>query len=134
MRAVAVAALGRLQAVEALPAILRLHDDTSALVRQNLAAALGLLGASTPAAVNRPQTLTVSVRGARLKLWLTVWRWWKRRHKTRDQLQAIVDCLRGELLDVSPSVRVQAAESVAQDGSRRRDRCSGVARRVARHR
>jgi HEAT repeat protein len=117
VRGIAVAALGRLRAFTALPMLLRLADDPSDQVRQNLAEALGNLGAVGGAAARQEHYTTVRLRRARMRLWLHVWWWWERRRQIREPLSAIVSALRSRLSDSVSSVRLQAIQALGKVGA-----------------
>jgi HEAT repeat protein len=118
VRAVAVAAAGHMEAAEALPVLLKLGDDPSPAVRQNLAAALGTIGAKgcVPA---RRLPRPIQLRRARMRLWLQAsWWWWKKRYQLAEPLAAVALALRTKLADSSPGVRLEAAKSLGLIGQR----------------
>jgi HEAT repeat protein len=119
VRAVAVAALGRLRALAALPRLLRRSEDPSPVVRQSLVEALGLLGAPA-SAVACQNKRAVAVRRGRLRLWMRVWWWWAQRLRQDDPLAAVVAGLRHRLADVAPRVRLCAAQALGAIGPQAR--------------
>lgn len=115
VRAVAVAALGRLHAIEALPAVARLDADPSDLVRQEVAEALGTLGG--PALHSAQKRSRIPVRKA------TPQRRWPFRRRAAlttahppDLVALAVTTLRGRLADDASAVRVRAAVALGQVG------------------
>jgi HEAT repeat protein len=118
VRAVAVAALGRLRATDALPRLLRLADDPNDAVRLHVVEALGAIGeAGTPPVATRE--LSATWRRRRPRFWMRVWWWWQRRRRI-DPIPAVVAALRVKLADIGPAVRVQTAQALASVGPRAR--------------
>jgi HEAT repeat protein len=114
VRAVAVAALGRLTALEALPRLVRLSRDESAWVRQSLAETLGLLGSASPEAGRRRRWFRRRRRAAGPG-WLARWTGWARRKLPPQELA--VATLRSLLADPATQVRVQAAAGLGKIGT-----------------
>ena len=122
MRALAVAALGHMHALEDLPMLMPLlvllaHDPSEA-VRQNLVEALGVLGgASTD--MDRTGHLRLRSLGLRAH-W--IWRWfvWKRGftapEPSADPIKLAVLTLQDALTDKSATVRTQAARALGRLG------------------
>lgn len=106
VRAVCAAALGRLNALDALPTLLALERDESEFVRQSLAEALGSIAAAARTA--EPPARRRWFRRRRP--------WWFRRRfadcATSDPVPAAVQCLRSLLQDSHAAVRGQAAQSI----------------------
>jgi HEAT repeat protein len=136
VRYVAVAALGRLHAVEALADMAALRKDRSDLVRQALAEALGVIAAADglPSKVHRRPRLHHFLR-----LWLPRYRRlvalaelfrhggemrpggptrMPRRERDLDTAAVVAAALRRLLADESAAVRVQAARSLGLVGAR----------------
>jgi len=111
VRAVCAAALGHLNAREALPALAALTRDPGDHVRQSLADGLGLIAA----AAGRTDR-AARVRGRRGPRR----RWFRRRAALRplaDPMPLVLTALRELLRDESAAVRGAAAVAVAQAGS-----------------
>jgi HEAT repeat protein len=110
VRGVSAAALGHLNAREALPGLAALTRDPSDHVRQGLADAL--------AAYVRSAARTEKLRGGRRFRGRR--RWFRRsplpRHAPFDPMSLIVGTLRELLADANAAVRVQAAAALAATG------------------
>lgn len=111
VRGVAVAALGRLHAAEAVPALAALRDDASEWVRQCLAEALGTIGAAAP----KQRRRVARVLGSPGQ-W--VWRLLRRQPLAarQDPAAATLETLRRLLADPSAAVRRAAAAALGQLG------------------
>jgi len=120
VRAVAAAALGHLQALDSLPALVALRDDPSEWVRQSLAEAFGLIGSA-------------GTRAMRSRRWLArafgagpahrPWPFWKQPPlpvPEADPRGLVLEALRGALADPLPTVRIQAALACGQLGVKAR--------------
>lgn len=125
MRALAVAALGELCTLDELPLLVPLAHDPSEGVRQNLCAALGVVGAAS-ADTNRTGRLRCRTLRSRVR-WLG--HWFNRRAATvsdepphvpapsPDPIHLAVLTLRSALADNSAVVRTQAARSLGRMGT-----------------
>lgn len=117
VRAVAVAALGRLKAVDTIPLLAALSQDSSAVVRQSVAEALGSLGtARTVSTVDGwPHGRRRWLRGRAQGWWLA----WRRRATPTppcDPVKLAVQTLEDSLADDSAAVRTQATQALGQIG------------------
>ena len=111
VRAVCAAALGHLNAREAMPALTALTHDASDHVRQSLADGLGVIAAAA-ARSDRAER----VRGRR-RLRRPWFRRRPHRQPTFDPLPLAVSGLRELLADESAAVRTQAADALARAGT-----------------
>src|SRR5262249_12431302 len=118
-RAVALAALGHLRALDAVPQMVRLRRDASELVRQSLMEALGIIGS--------PGTQKLRKRWGWVRGALRKPRGWLRwlvggregattSRRSRDPLRLAVTTLRGALGDEVVPVRLAAARALGQIG------------------
>jgi HEAT repeat protein len=110
VRAVAVAALGRLDALAALPRLVQLANDPNEWVRQALAEALGELGCEAN------QLLRKKTKRGRGTMSGRRWLGWLRRRRGRGPVELAVETLRAALGDTSPAVRSQAVTSLGRIG------------------
>jgi HEAT repeat protein len=112
VRAVAVAALGHLHALDAVPELVELLTDPSVWVRQALAEALGTIAGPTGRAGRRRRSVRRALRAS--GTW--VWRVLRRRRPPPapvvDSLALAVSSLRAALSDPAVAVRTQAAQSL----------------------
>lgn len=119
IRAIVVATLGHLHALDCVVPMVGLVDDPSDMVRLSLAEALGLVSGIGLRPVRTPR-----LRGRRLKALLEKLRWlkrWRQRHSgpvtVQDPMQAAVEALQKLLGDSATAVRSQAALSLGLIGS-----------------
>ncbi|WP_406700110.1 HEAT repeat domain-containing protein [Singulisphaera sp. Ch08] len=119
VRAVAVAALGLLNAGDTLPLLAALSQDPSALVRQSVAEALGTLGTARAKSTvgARVRDRRRWLRGRALASWLA-----RRRRATptpppRDPVELAVETLESALTDDSAAVRTQAVRGLGRIGT-----------------
>jgi HEAT repeat protein len=118
VRAVAVTALGRLTALEALPRLVGLSQDASALVRQSLAEAVGAIGSTVPQTSRRRRWFRRRGHSAGpTPGWLGRFTGWLRRERKRSPQELAVATLRALLTDAETQVRTQAAASLGRIGS-----------------
>ena len=118
VRAVAVAALGLLNAVDTVPLLAALSQDPSAVVRQSVAEALGTLGTARTGS-------TGEGRASGRRRWLRgrVKGWWLRRRRRAtatppcDPVELAVKTLEDAFADDSAAVRTQAVQSLGRIGS-----------------
>ncbi|SIN87371.1 HEAT repeat [Singulisphaera sp. GP187] len=118
VRAVAVAALGLLHAVDTVPLLAGLSQDPCALVRQSVAQALGTLGSARTATsgVARARVLRLGLRDHAKRFWLAR----RSRRATpeppRDPVELSVETLEAAFADDSAAVRTQAVQSMGRIG------------------
>jgi len=110
VRAVAVAALGRLRATASLPRLARLAADPSDLVRLSVAEALGDVVGSGPQGAARPPQVRGQGRVSRLIRGRRV------EEAVIDPVAVAVPALRAVLGDASAAVRAAAAASLGRMG------------------
>jgi HEAT repeat protein len=119
MRALAVAALGHLHALDELPLLVpllvQLAHDPSDAVRHHLVEALGLIGAecANPNRAGRRRTLPLRLH------WMQRWLWWQGGHALApcpDSRKLVMLTLREALADNATAVRTQAARSLGHIG------------------
>ncbi len=122
VRAIVVATLGRLQALQTVALLAQLVDDESDLVRHSLAEALGDIGTagSRPTRLIRPRAPRPRSLTERLH-WLKRWRRRRELAPPRDPMILILDTLRKALADNSTTVRIQAAQSIGKIGAPARE-------------
>jgi HEAT repeat protein len=119
IRAVVVATLGRLQAVEIAGHLAQLAEDPSDIVRQSLAEAMGFLGGASLRPVQR-----IRRRRHRLRHLFQELRWSRRRRKpikpvaVQDPVELAITTLQQCLGDKTIAVRNQAANSLGLIGGR----------------
>jgi HEAT repeat protein len=118
VRAISIAALGRLHAVETVPLLVALGHDPSDVVRQSLVEALGVIGSAPaqPAPKKRGTGRRPGWRGRGLG-WLFAW---KRRGAPVSLSRPIDLCvvtLQSALVDSSAAVRTQAALALGRIGT-----------------
>ena len=113
VRAIAVAALGRLHALEALPLLVALGRDPSDMVRLCLVEALGVLGSTGLRSVSLKRGKTLRGRRDRVVFQLEKA---PRPALLPDPVALAVRALRSALADESAAVRTQAALALGQIG------------------
>jgi HEAT repeat protein len=117
VRAVAVAALGRVDAIRALPRLAWLSNDPSEWVRQSLVETLGLLGsAATHLARQRRRFRRLAPPRRHWLGWVVRLKGWARRDRKLTPVELAVETLRSTLADPSAAVRRQAAASLGDVG------------------
>src|SRR6185437_6669653 len=116
VRGVAASALGHLHALDAVPVLVQLTQDSSDWVRQALAESLGGIGGANASATRRRSMRRV-VRVSRAWLWRAFRR--KEKHALPPRINPIdlaVSTLRTLLADASATVRIQAIRSLGEMG------------------
>ena len=113
VRAIAVAALGRLHALEVLPLLVALGRDPSDMVRLCLVEALGVLGSTGLRSVSLKRGKTLRGRGIG---WFFSWKKRLAPALLPDPVALAVRALRSALADESAAVRAQAALALGQIG------------------
>jgi HEAT repeat protein len=117
VRAVAAAALGRVDALKALPRLALLADDPSDVVRLSLAETLGSLGRTAAHAARRRRRFRRLVpTKRRWPGWVLRLRSWARRERKFTPVDFAVETLRPALRDPVAAVRKQAAASLCEIG------------------
>jgi HEAT repeat protein len=117
VRAVAAAALGRLQAFEALPMLVRAAHDPSEWVRLSLVEALGHVCGPDTRVTQKKWSIRLAVRGAgRWYKWVFLWRKWYWHFRLPHPVELAVATLRAALADPATPVRRQAALTLGQIG------------------
>jgi HEAT repeat protein len=122
VRAVAVSALGRLHALEALPALSHTTQDASEMVRQSLVEALGTIASPGSKTLRKKWSIRLSLqvsrrwfgRVLRLKRWLLS-------VKELKPVELVTDVLRRLLSDPLAEVRMKAAQTLANFGAEAAD-------------
>ena len=114
VRAVVVAALGRLRAIDTVPRLVALGEDPSEVVRLSLVVALGVIAGATGPPIHKSRRH----RPHRRRLgW-----WWRRKRVAPglppDPIVLAVGTLQTALADASPAVRTQAALALGRIGPR----------------
>ncbi|HKI30664.1 MAG TPA: HEAT repeat domain-containing protein [Gemmataceae bacterium] len=117
VRAIAVAALGRLHAVDTVPLLVALARDPSDVVRQNLIEALGTLGSAgtRPAGPKRGHGRRLGWRGRGIG-WLLGWKTGGVPASLSNPVDLAVATLQSALADDSVAVRTQAALALGRIG------------------
>jgi HEAT repeat protein len=118
VRAIAASALGRLDALKALPRLALLAQDPSELVRWSVAEALGSLGSTATHLARRRRLRRWSPSRRRLPGWLHRLKSWARRERKFTPVELAVDTLRIVLRDAAAAVRKQAAGGLGRIGPR----------------
>jgi HEAT repeat protein len=117
VRAVAVGALGRLHAADALAALAPLTADASDLVRQTAVEAVGLIAAAGAQPTRRRRRLGACLRKpAQRPNWLARWRRSPAPAPAPDPLALAISTLHVCLADRSAAVRTKAARALGQIG------------------
>jgi HEAT repeat protein len=114
VRAVVVAALGHLRALDTVPLLASLGQDPSELVRLSVVEALGIIGGGNGQPVRKRRRPWSAGQGLG---WL---RWWRKRAvplPPADPIEVEVATLRTALEDKSAAVRTQAALALARIGA-----------------
>ncbi|WP_197491208.1 HEAT repeat domain-containing protein [Planctomyces sp. SH-PL62] len=123
VRAVSAAALGRLQSSGSAPLLVAMAGDESAIVRQGVIEALGLLGTPSSGSVRKPGFLRrrLGSRGGGLRGGVGRWIRWRRKGvvlpaSNGDVVELVVGTLESALDDESTAVRAEAVASLGRIG------------------
>jgi HEAT repeat protein len=131
VRAVAAAALGRLNALDALPRLVAVRTDASEIVRQEVVEALGVIGGPGLKTASKRSRLSASARASRHSFWP-----FRRRASVGDQpepdrVELIVGTLRAALSDEAATVRLAAVHALGLVGSPAADAVPELVRLLA---
>lgn len=117
VRAVATAALGRVDALSALPCLAQLAGDPSEAVRLSLVETLGSLGCTAGRMARRRRRMRrLPPTTRRWPGWVLRLKGWVRRERKFTPVAFAVETLRPALRDPSAPVRKQAAASLGRIG------------------
>lgn len=118
VRAIAAATLGHLHALDVLPFLIPLGQDSSDMVRQSVVEALGALGSGGDKTTRkRRRVLRIPWAPGKRRWWPLAWR---KRHMPAlpaDPVELAVATLQPALADSSAAVRTQAALALGRIGA-----------------
>jgi HEAT repeat protein len=117
VRAISVTALGHLHALEALPAMARLAQDSSEWVRQGLVEALEIICRSGTHVIQKKLYLRLAFQASRRWVgWVVRFRRWVLRHRLANPVELAVTTLRALAVDQATMVRSKAVLALGQLG------------------